>query len=151
MVEVNKRDQVPRDYDPRLTAILQEPVPDDVLVRFYYMAASKNPSANYRWDLHRDGRLFWVRHSGKDVTYENTFDRPLPKKPSRVLTEVEMCALEGQVERAGFFEQPGWQKPSLSRGGAYVVVRARRGDQIHDVIYENIENPFVEYLYSLTD
>lgn len=150
MVKIETLEQLPHGYDPRLAAVLSEEVPDDVLVSFYYMNASPDPSANYRWELHRDGRLFYVEHSGKNITFENTFDRPLPKRPTKRLTDGDIRALYDQFDRADFFRQPGLQRPSPTEGGVYVVVRARRGDKVHDVVYENLEPPLVNYLYSIT-
>lgn len=150
MTTIQTFEQLPPNYDPRLTPILRESVPDNVIVSFYYMAAAKNPEANYRWDLHRDGRLFLVHHSGKNPTYENTFDRPLPKTPIHVLTDSDIGTLNNELDQSGFFDQPALQRTSSAQDGAYVIVRARRGDKVHDVVYENIENPLVKYLYSIT-
>jgi hypothetical protein len=149
LADIERIDRLPEDYDSRLTAILREAVPDDVIVSFYYMAAAKNPSANYRWELHRDGRLFLVHHSGRNPTYENTFDRPLPKEPTKVLKESDIRALYDQLDQAGFFTQPTLQRVSSAQGGAYVVVRARDGDRVHDVVYQNIENPLIKSFYSI--
>ena len=141
---------VPPDCDPRILSLLREPVPKDVIVRFYYMAASKSPRANYRWDLHSNGQLFVARHSGTNLTMENTFDRPLPKTPTKRVTQDDIRSLYDQLERADFFNQPGLQRPAPTEGGAYVVVRVRRSDQVHDVVYENIESPLIQYLYAVT-
>lgn len=144
-------DQLPEDYDSRLRAILREPIPDDVIVSFYYMAAAKSPAPNYRWELHRDGQLFLVRHSGQNLTFEVTFDQPLPLEPTQILSNAEIQALYSQFEQVEFFEQPKLQRHLYAEDGSYVIVRARLGDKFHEVVYENVEGPLVEYLYSITD
>jgi hypothetical protein len=149
MTQITTFERVPEDYDPRLTAILSDPIPNDVIVSFYYMAASKNPSANYRWELHRDGRLFVVHHSGQNPSYEITFDQPLPTQPTKTLTNGEIRELYAQLDRSDFFSQPGLQREPRARGGNHIVLRVRRGDTIHEVVYQNVEGPLVEYLYSI--
>ena len=83
LVTIETLEHIPDDYDPRLTSILRDAVPDDVLVSFYNMAISETPHGNYRWELHRDGRLFVAYHSGEKKGIEKAFDRPLPKRPTR--------------------------------------------------------------------
>jgi hypothetical protein len=148
MTQIESQSQLPKDYDSRLTTVLSQPVPEDVIISFYYMAAAKSPHANYRWELHRNGRLFLVHHSGKNISFEVTFDQPLPSKPTKVLTNPEIQALYTQLEQANFFTQPGFQRINV-KGGTYVIVRARRGEEFHEVVYENIEGPLVQYLYSI--
>ncbi len=147
-------DHLPEKYDPRVTDVLRQPLPADVIVGFYYMAAAKNPSANYRWELRRDGRLFLVHHSGKPAATGVTYDRPLPAKPAKVLTPAQMEKLRAELERAKFFEQPELQM-TATKDGAYVIVRARRGEPphevAHDVVYQNVEGPLVDYLYTIAD
>jgi len=143
-------DQLPENYDSRLTAILREPIPEEVIVSFYYMGA-RNPYPNYRWELHRDGRLFLVRHSGQNLTFEVTFDQPLPLEPTQILSNAEIQALYSKFEQVEFFEQPKLQRHLYAQDGSSVIVRARLGDTFHEVVYENVEGPLVEYLYSITD
>ncbi|MFP5271145.1 hypothetical protein [Coleofasciculus sp.] len=143
-------DQLPEDYDPRLTAILSEAVPDNVIVSYYYIAASKNPRNNYRWELNQDGRLFAVQHSGQNPSFEITFDQPLPSQPTKILSKDEIQTLYSQLEQGKFFDQPQLQRISVE-GGNYVILRVRQGDRFHEVVYENVENPLLEYLYSITD
>jgi hypothetical protein len=148
MTNIKTFAQLPENYDSRLTAILSEPIPDDVLMSFYYIAAAKSPHPNYRWDLHQDGRLFLVHHSGQNVSYEITFDQPLPLQPNTILSNDEIETLYSQLEQAKFFEQPGFQKTD-AKDGNYVVVRVHMADKFHEVVYQNVEDPFVEYLYSI--
>lgn len=150
MAETETFDELPPGYDARLDAVLREPVPDDVIVRFYYMAAAKNPAVNYRWDLRRDGRLFLARHSGNNPSYEITFDQSLSDKPVMTLRDNQIDALNDQFKRSAFFQQPRLQRLANAQDGFYVVVRARRGDHLHDVVYHNVDNPPVKYLHSIT-
>ena len=143
-------DQLPEDYDPRLTAILSEPISDGVIVSCYYIAASKNPRNNYRWELHQDGRLFAVQHSGQNPSFEITFDQPLPSQPTKILSKDEIQTLYSQLEQAKFFDQPKLQRIPVE-GGIYVILRVRQGDRTHEVVYENVENPLFKYLYSITN
>jgi hypothetical protein len=148
MPKVETFDQLPENHDSRLSAILSEPMSDDVIVSFYYIAVSKNPRANYRWELHRDGRLFVVHHTGQNPLFEVPFDQPFPAEPARILADDEIHALYAQLEQANFFEQPELQRIFVE-GGSYVVLRARRNNIFHQVVYENVEGPLVEYLYSV--
>lgn len=149
MTQIEIFDQLPANYDSRLTDIVRQPMPDDVIVSFYYISAAKDYSPNYRWELHQDGRLFLVHHSGKNIAFDVTFDRPLPLEPTHILTQAQIQALYSQFEQARFFEQPKFQKRPNVEGGSIVIIRARRGDIFHEVVYENVEDSLVEYLYSV--
>lgn len=151
MTQIETFDQLPDNYDPRITTILSDPMPEGVLLSFYYIVASKNPRPNYRWELHRNGQLFLVRHSGQNPSFEVPFDRPLPSQPSQQLSDTDIQNLYAQLEQASFFDQPKLQKRTNVEGGSYVIVRARCDDTFHEVVYENIEDPLVEYLYSIAN
>ena len=147
--EIESFDQLPQPYDYRMETILSEPSPESTIVSFFYVAF-RDPRPNYRWELHQDGQLFFVRHSGQNIS-DVPFDRPLPLQPTKVLSSAEIQALYSQLEQADFFEQPKYQRRPRVEGGGYVLVRARRGDTFHEVVYENVEGPLVQYLYSLAD
>lgn len=149
MTKAETYDHIPADYDMRLTHIIAEPMTGDVIVSFYYMAVSKNPRANYRWELHSDGRLFVTHHSGKNISSEITFDRPLPKKPVKILSKNDITALYAQLKKSKFFGQPKFQKIFVE-GGSYTILRARDKSSVHEVVYENVESPLIKYLYSIT-
>lgn len=143
-------DQLPKNYDPRLTALFRDSVPEDVIVSFYGVAAGKNPKSNYRWELHRDGRLFVVRHSGKNPSYEVTFDRPLPKKPTKILSQEKIVEIYTQLDKVDFFNQPKLQRRPKVFDGGYAIVRVRRGAEFNEVVYENVRGALEDYLYSIT-
>ncbi|HEY9650705.1 MAG TPA: hypothetical protein V6C95_08585 [Coleofasciculaceae cyanobacterium] len=149
MTQIETFEQLPENYDSRLSDILRQQIPDDVIVSFYYISAAKDYSPNYRWELHTDGRLFLIHHSGKNISFDVTFDRPLPVKPTKILTNDQIQALYSQLEQARFFQQPQFQKRLNVEGGSCVIVRVRRDNRFHEVVYENVESPLVEYLYSI--
>ncbi len=144
-------DLLPANYDPRLTAIFRDSVPVDVLVSFYAMAAGKNPGNNYRWQLYQDGRLFAIHHSGKNVLYDVTFDRPLPKKPTKILPQNKILELYAQFDHVDFFHQPKLQRRPNVYDGGYVIVRVRRGEEFNEVVYQNVGGKLEEYLCSITE
>jgi len=150
MSNIETFDDLPENYDLRLTNLLDEAIPHDVIVSFYYVAVSKNPSNNYRWELHRDGRLYITRHSGKNPSFEITFDKPLPKKPTKILSKDKISALYKRFEETKFFEQPKFRKVFV-QGGSYVILRVRRNNSLYEVVYENVESPLIDYLYSITE
>jgi hypothetical protein len=149
MSQIETFDQLSESYDSRLTDIMRQSIPGDVIVSFYYISISKDYSPNYRWELHQDGRLFLVHHSGKNISFDITFDHPLPLKPTKILTKSQIQALNSQFEQAKFFEQPKFQKRLNVEGGSCVIVRVRHGDKSHEVVYENVESSLIEYLYSI--
>jgi hypothetical protein len=150
MTHIRSHETLPSEFDSRVTSLLAEPLPDDVLVAFYYVAAGKSPHPNYRWQLTRDGKLFVVHHSGKDLRYEVPFDQPLPRKPTKLLDDGAVRAVMDELDRADFFRQPGYQVDPRAEDGAYVIIRARRDNGIHDVVYHNVEGPLVQYFYGIT-
>jgi hypothetical protein len=151
MTRIQSHDTLPEDFDARVTKLLAEPLPDDVLVGFYYVAAGKSPHPNYRWQLTQDGALFVVHHSGKNPSFDITFDRPLPEKPTKRLDDGAVRALMAELDRADYFRQPAYQVDPRAEDGAYVIVRARRDGAVHDVVYHNVEGPLVQFLFGVTN
>lgn len=149
MSDFESFERLPAGYDRRLTAVLAEEMPEDVIVSFYYIGAGKNPSANYRWQLHEDGRLFLSRHSGQNLRSDVIFDRPLPNHPTTVLTADEIDDLYAHFEQSDFFQQPGFQRNPRAEDGSYVIVRARQDSRTYEVVYQNVEEPPVDYLYDI--
>jgi hypothetical protein len=141
---------LPSPFDQRVDAVLAEPVPDDVVVRFASVARAKLPFTNYRWDLNREGALFYVKHSGTNKVHWTTpFDRPLPARPSRSLGKAKVAEVLDELRKQGFFAHPGYELTEGTRDGQYVIVRARQDDRLHTVVYENVKSPLLDYLYGL--
>lgn len=150
----NAKDQpgpLPSPFDLRVTRALEAPLADDVVLTFAHVAMAKSPSTNHRYELHRDGRLFYVQHSGTPGDWQQPFDRPLPAAPARTLAPSEVTALMGAVEAAGFFDHPGYQANPQVEGGSFWLVRARRGADVHTVVYQNTRPEPVGTLAAVSD
>ena len=149
MSETKSDNALPANYDSRVTTLLDQPLAEDVTLAFYYLNAGRSPHPNYRWELHRDGALFLVHHSGKNLQFDVTFDQPLPKSPTKTLSKAELAELDRKLEETKFFGQPGYQANTRAEDGDIVIVRARRGSDTNVVVYENLPSPIVDYLYTV--
>jgi len=143
------RDRLPSTFDVRVTRVLEEALPDDVVLALDHVAMAKLPYSNYRFQLRRDGGLYYVQHSGKPGDWQVPFDRPLPTAPDRRLGAAEVERLLDAVEAAGFFGHPGYQANEAAEDGSYWIVRARRGGDVHAVVYQNTQPEPVPLLISV--
>jgi hypothetical protein len=125
---------------------LAYPLPAGALVRFQVISRGPNPRYNYRWELYQDGRWHLARHSGETNGSDAPFDTELPSKPTRHLPPDVVVEVREQLEVADFWAQPAYQANRSVRNGAFYIVTARSGDQVHEVIYEADYPPLVEFL-----
>jgi hypothetical protein len=122
------------------------PLPSGALVRFQVVSRGPNPRFNYRWELYQDGRWFLARHSGDTNGSDAPFDTELPSRPTRQLTPDVVAEVLECLEAADFWAQPAYQSNRSVRNGAFYIVTARSGDEVHEVIYEAAYPPLVEFL-----
>jgi len=141
-----KRGPIPQRLIDRLGDLITGPVPSDVVVALADIGRVKDPSQNVRWQLAGDGRLFLVRHGGIDSSV--AFDRPLPTTPTATLPADEVSALLAAVKDAGLFDHPGYEEVPAS-GGTLLVIRARKGADVHTVVLVNVRTPLTERLQAV--
>jgi hypothetical protein len=143
---------MPASIDPRVTALLDEPMPADVVVRFAEISRTQDQTANERWDLHRDGRLYFVRHSD-DKTSTASFDRPFPQKVSRKVDDKHMREIFMAFAAQRFAEHPGYETVPGATGGTFVIVRARStrdAKDLHTVVFDASRPDLLDFLETVT-
>ena len=125
---------------PEVTALLAEPVPDDVIVRFAEISRSSDHIADTRWDLHRDGRLYYA-----------VGDHPFRDKPSLRLDAKHVKEIFAALAAQGFYTQPGYQS---APGATTVIVRARSRDErdhtLTTVVYDGSRPDLLDFLETVT-
>lgn len=120
------------------------------LVRFQVISRSFRPTHNYRWLLYTDGRWFLARHSPYIVDPDAPFDTELPRRPTRRLAQALVREVLGQLEAADFLNQAPYQADERTEDGSFYVITARLGEQVHEVIYNGVYSPLIEYLEQFT-
>lgn len=145
------RQALPSPFDVRVTRALAPPVADDVVLAFAHVAMAKSPTTNYRYELHRDGRLFYVQHSGKPGDWQQPFDRALPATAARTVPAAEVAALLDELERVGFFDHPGYEANPQVEDGSFWLVQARRAGDLHTVVFQNTRPDYVGRLAAIAD
>jgi hypothetical protein len=151
MTSKNVRDKLPSQFDVRVQRALGAPLADDVVIALDHVAMAKSPNTNYRYTLTRDGALFYVQHSTKPGDWQVPFDQPLPTKPSTRVDAAKVDALVAELTSAGFFDHPGYEADPQTEDGSYWIVRARRGKDVHAVVFQNVQPPYLADLTSLSD
>ncbi len=126
---------------PEVTALLAEPVPDDVIVRFAEISRSADHAADTRWDLHRDGRLYYA-----------TAGHPFRDKPSLHLDTKHVKEVMAALAAQGFYTQPAYQ--SAPGGTTTVIVRARARDEkdrtLTTVVFDGTRPDLLDFLETVT-
>jgi len=149
MVGQQEKQALPDSLDKRVAAVVAAPVAADVLLSYAYVARAKSPSGNFRYELHEDGRIFSVEHSGAGRDWQVPFDEPLPDEPERVVDAKKIAEVRRVLEEHGFFAHPGYEARVGTKGGAYTIVRARKNGELHTVVFENVKSPLLDFLYDL--
>lgn len=143
------KEALPTPFDKRVTTFLEMPVPDSIVVSVAMIAKGKDPEYNYRWILTADGKLFYVHRSKNTNDWQVPFDRPLPVKPTRIMTDAGLKDIQTMLNKANFFSHPGYEYEVGGEDGEYLVVCARKDGRLHTVVYENSSISLVDYLESL--
>jgi hypothetical protein len=146
MSSVTTRGPLPAALATRLGELVSAPLPGDVFLAFADIGRVKDPTSNVRWQLADDGRLFLVRHSGGDP--RQAFDQPLPATPTATLPPPELAALRQAIRDSDFFDHPGYEEQRAT-GGTVLVIRARRGGDVHTVVMVNVHTPLTERLQAV--
>jgi hypothetical protein len=141
---------IPENLDVRLERRDTTPLPPDALVRFQVINRGVLPDVNYRWVLYEDGRLFLARHSG-DISgdYRIPFDTELPTAPTKKLPTDVVNEVKEHLNRANFLEQAPYHLDNNVEDGGFYVVTARINGKVHEVIYEAVYPPLVEFLETI--
>jgi hypothetical protein len=146
MREVTYSGPIPEHLDVRLERRDTSPLPPDALVKFQMISRSKRSYLNYRWVLYEDGRWFLARHSGADIDWQIPFDTDLPSTPTRRLPARVVDRVRKQLQDNEFLDQPPYLANKLVKDGDFFVVTARSEGRVHEVIYEAVSPPPVDYL-----
>lgn len=118
----------------------------DLLLKFQYIALIPTYATNFRYHLYKDGRLYFSRNSAEGSTA--LFNTPLPDAPSRVVSAKQLAGVKAALKAENFFQQPPFWEVK-ARGGALMIVTARRGRQVHEVWYVNVNTPLTDLLFAL--
>jgi hypothetical protein len=145
------RDKLPSPFDVRVQRALAAPLADDVAIALDHVAMAKSPKTNYRFTVTAGGAVFYVQRSSKPGDWQVPFDQPLPGKPARTLEAGKVDALVGKLTAAGFFDHPGYEADPKAEDGSYWIVRARRGKDVHAVVYQNVQPAFLAELTAISD
>ena len=137
---------IPDDLDVRLQRRDTSPLPPWALLRFQVINRGKGPWANYRWVLAQDGRWFLARHSGADHDWQVPFDTDLPTTPTKQVPASVVADVEARLRQADFLRQPHYHVDPTVQDGLYSVVTARLDNREHEVIYNAVYPPLVEFL-----
>lgn len=142
------RGPLPAHVDPRVDAILAEPVPDDVIL--VYASIEEHAVLDYRWDLDRAGRIYFVRRS--DSAPDGVaFDQPLPAVPNGKLDAWHLKEVTATLALHHVFDHPGFER---GPGNAldYVIVRARQpdGGALHTIVFANSRPELLDFLEAVT-
>lgn len=141
---------IPDQLDVRLQRRDTDPLPPDALIKFQAIGRGKDPSYNYRWLLYTDGRWFLAWHSGDTSgDWQTPFDTPLPVSPTKQLKANVVNDIKKQLQKANFLAQPPYQADQTVEDGTFYVVTAQMDGQTHEVIYEGVYPPLVEFLETI--
>ena len=99
--------------------------------------------------LLRDGRFFTIAHSGDNPQADIPFDQPLPTSPAGTLSIAKRDEIAARLDAEHFFTQARHQADPRAEDGAFVVLRARGAGGEHAVVWENVEPPLVEFLFTV--
>jgi hypothetical protein len=137
---------IPNNLDSRLAYRDTKPLPADALIRFQSINRGKNQTDNYRWVLYPDGRWFLAANSGADLAKNTLFDTELPTTPTATLPADLVAKIHKALLDAKFATLPPYfVNPTVDDGG-YDVITARIDGNVHEIIYEAYQPPFVELL-----
>lgn len=145
------RGPLPAHVDPRVDAVLAEAVPDDVILAYASIARGKSPQLNYRWNLDRAGKLYFVRRADNpDPTV--AFDQPLPAAPSGKLDAWHLREVLATLKLHHVYDHPGYEQRQGIDGGAFVIVRARAPETgvLHTIVFENSRPELLDFLEAVT-
>ena len=144
------RGPLPARIDPRVDAILAEPVPDDIIL-VYASIGRRSPVLNYRWSLDRAGRIFFVRRAD-NPDEALAFDQPLPARPSTRLDAWHLKEVLATLGLHHVFDHPGYEQRPGADGGGFVIVRARAPESgaLHTIVFENSRPELLDFLEAVT-
>lgn len=140
---------IPEQLDIRLQRRETTPLPPGTWLRFQAINRGKNPRHNYRWILYEDGKLFFTAHSGDTSDWQTPFDIGWPATPSQNLARQRVDEVKKRLDEADFFAQSPYQVDNTVEDGGFYIVTARLDSREHEVIYEAIYPPLVEFLKTI--
>lgn len=147
----HSRGKLPASFDVRVTRALATPLADNVAIALDHVAMAKSPRTNYRFTLSATGDVHYVQRSTKSSDWQVPFDQPLPDKPARKVGTGTSDALISKLAAAGFFDHPGYEANLQAEDGDFWLVRARKGKDVHAVVYQNVQPAFLADLTAISD
>ncbi|MBW2704329.1 MAG: hypothetical protein JRF33_26220 [Deltaproteobacteria bacterium] len=144
------RDTISETPRPRLKAILDETIPEDIWLVYCSVSAGKSVHPSFRFSLSRNGKVYFVERSKKNKDHKVPFDKPLPKKPSSSLSAAQMATIEASLKDLDFLHHPGYEGVD-GRDGHYDVVRINQDGKIHTVVYYAVKNELVDQLEKIAN
>ena len=136
------RGPLPDPFDVRVTRALAEPSTDGALVEVALVAMGKLPDLNRRIEVRADGGVYAVAR-GRGGDWQVPFDRPLPARASARVSPAVAAGWVDELERAGFFDHPGYEANPRTQDGTFIIVRARRAGATHAVVLQNVRPPAI--------
>ncbi len=140
---------VPDQLDIRLERRDTNELPPNALIKFQVINRGKNPQHNYRWVLFEDGRLFFAWHSGSSEDWQTPFDTDLPTSPTTQLKEEIVEEIRQRLQEAEIINQAPYQADKSVQDGGFYIITVRLENESHEVIYEGIYPPLVEFLETI--
>lgn len=137
--------------DPQVVAVdgAEPPALDDGRwLRYQLISLGKGCRGNYRFEVRRDGAVFWARNQRSDCAPPQRFDVEYPAEPTAVLDEAARAALQAKIDEVGFFALPGaWRNPRGVDGGAMAILDIAGPVGAHRVILQQGEHPAVTAIH----
>lgn len=142
------RGTIPENPRPRLKAVLDETIPEDIWLVYCHVSAAKSVHPSFRFSLSRNGNLYFVERSKKTKDHKVPFDKLLPEEPTFSLSESQIAAIEASLKDLDFFNHPGSEETD-SRDGHYDLIRVNQGCKSHTVVYYAIKNNLIAQLQKI--
>lgn len=141
---------IPAEINHVLKCSDRAPLSEDAWIKFQSVSLLPGIAKNYRYLLMQDGRLYYAANEQKPPEdHEQVYNVDLPEEPNRILSENEIDSLCQMLQEVDFFNQRVYQQ-TKTRDGSLSIVTVRRGDQVHEVWYANVDNALTEALQSIS-
>ena len=134
--------------DERVARRVSGPLGAGVLVRFQRIAAGKNPSLNYVFELSLDGSLRIARHSGVVGDWRTPMDASLPTSPNGSAPAKAVKKVSKLLSRVSAESSPSVVEGDAVKDGVFEVVTLPP-EQV--VVYDGVDNDVLRELRKLAD
>lgn len=122
---------------------------DDALVGFELISLGPGTGDNFRFVLHRDGRLFAAANDPAATDgSEGPFNVPLPTTPTSTVPD-EVVAYIEQLLTDDLQRLDGYVGDEAVRGGQLLIVTARHDGGVRELWYRNTSTDLTDALWNL--